>query len=49
MVEKIMEDTNKIINILDDINVEQESVDILLIEDDLATIRLLKSLKSVMR
>ncbi|MFX1276652.1 MAG: response regulator [Promethearchaeota archaeon] len=34
---------NKIINILDDIKVEQESVDILLIEDDLATIRLLKS------
>ncbi len=34
---------NKIINILDDIKVESESIDILLIEDDLATIRLLKS------
>ncbi len=34
---------NKIINILDDIKVEHDTVDILLIEDDLATIRLLKS------
>ncbi len=34
---------NKIKNILDDIKGEHETVDILLIEDDLATIRLLKS------
>ena len=34
---------NKIINILDNIKVEQETIDILLIEDDLATIKLLKS------
>ncbi len=34
---------NKIINILDNIKVEQETVDILLIEDDIATIKLLRS------
>ena len=34
---------NKIINILDNMKIKQEGMDILLIEDDLATIKLLKS------